>query len=250
MRFNALTIAVILGLISGKVSASDSLKTRSIYINPEFHQIKEAANYGLVNQGLNIDFGFKQIQKNSNYLKAFNSELAFGINYAKGLGMNWTLTPVDLHFAKKIESLKGFLGAYTSFNYHFQLYPELQSGHLFWFTNHEMGLRYSTTLHIKDKPYSVQVSSSLLGFTSRPKLSLEHETLFYDLSFKNIVKSQHSNLKLGLPHKFSHLNLEIQQIKEEKKWTLGYEADFIWIGGNSHLKYLTHSINLNRRLRS
>ena len=221
---------------------------RELVFNAKFIQIKEEANYGLVNRGLNLQCGYFQRNNRPNFLLDFRGDFSFGANYRQGIGLFWQLKPIDIHIAKGKEKTSS-TGPYASMNYQFQLYPELQSGHLFWFTHHEIGIRHLRSLTFAKRQWELGASAAVLGLTSRPEKLPQSESLFYDLSGKYIFKSQHSNMKLQTLNRFIHLNTYLK-LQSVKRWTFAYEIDYTHIGGELAIDYLSHSINTYITLRN
>ena len=140
-----------------------------------------------------------------------------------------------------------FVGAYLATNYNWQLYPELQSGHMFWWSSIELGPKLFYNLPIKDKLLKMSFSTSLLGWTSRPEPS--NETHFYSLKFSDFVKNPHSNLTFGTSSRFNHTHIEIEmQNKAPKKFSIAYAFEYFGYYEAPEISQITHSIHLKWRV--
>ena len=235
-------------ILSTVAKAQDTTFQKSHRLNfqTQFFQIKEAANYGLVFNGLNLVFGYDFNKKTNSRLIQYSADLAMGIDFKKGPGINGHLKPVDLFYGFQIDAGLNkvlYLGPYLAANYQWQLYPEVQSGHMFWFTFIDVGPKANFTLPIKGKEYQFTLSNSIAGFASRPLPSTE--TYYYSLAFSDFVQNAHSNLKFGAFNLFNHTQVEIERLNlNEKGLALAYAFEYFGYYENPELNYLTHSIIL------
>ena len=239
-------------IFSNTTLAQDSSiqKTHRLNFQTQFFQIKEAANYGLVFNGLNLAFGYDFVKKGNHRLMSYSAELAFGVDFRHGIGLNWHFKPVDLFYGYEItvDSKKElYLGPYLATNYQWQLYPELQSGHMFWFTFIDIGPKviYDTT--IGEKKFRITFSNSIAGLASRPIPATE--TTFYTLKFSDFLSNAHRNLKFGSFDLLNHSHLEIEWLNLNKKeLSLGYAFEYFGYYNNPKLNYLTHSFILHWKI--
>src|SRR5210317_753440 len=67
----------------------------TISFSPQFFQIKPSANYGLVHRGLNLEMAFQRIKETDASHLSYEGSFAFGLNYNRGIGLTWHLTPID-----------------------------------------------------------------------------------------------------------------------------------------------------------
>jgi hypothetical protein len=102
IRFTThLTIVFLLVTIfSNSLKAQDSsnYKEHRINFGLQYFQIKEAANYGLVFNGLNLALGYDFTKETNRGLTGYSTDLAFGVNFRKGAGLNWHFKPIDLFY--------------------------------------------------------------------------------------------------------------------------------------------------------
>jgi len=243
---------VIIGILSSNLIAQDSLKynTHSISFKTQFFQIKDEFNYGLVFNGLNLatSYSFEKVSENRAF--AYTPKLSFGANFNKGVGLAWNLVPVDVFYGYKLRQNTNkpvTIGGYFATNYNWQMYSELQSGHMFWFTSIEAGPQFSITLPYKTRFIKFTVSNSLAGFTSRPKPATE--THFYALQFSDFISNAHSDLKFGSLDMFNHTNFEIELLSNKKKrLSFAYEFEYFAYFKNPDLSYLSHSVNFKWKM--
>ena len=249
-KYSKLLILFLLGAGHALAQPGNITSTHRLGFGVQYHQIKESANYGLVNQGLNLSLNYDYQKRNNNRLFSYNPVIAFGPNYRYGLGLNWHFKLIDFFYGYRIcnkDNRSLYLGPYASVNHLLQLYPEMQSGHMFWFTTIEIGPKFQWLLNFDQRKVIVKVSTSLAGFTSRPEESTEQH--FYSLKISDIIRDSHSNLLFGSFNNFNHTFLEVYYANPAKnKLSLGYAFEYFGYYKAPSYSYLTHSILLKWRL--
>jgi len=225
---------------------SPTKKEHIVSFKTQFIQIKDAFNYGLVYNGLNLKGSYSFVLSSDKFTFSYNPDLAFGAMFNKGVAMAWHVKPIDLFYGWKVnksETKPLTIGPYFATNYNWQLYPYLQSGHMFWFSALEFGPRFLFTTPIKSKVFRITLTNSLAGWTSRPEPATE--TYFYSLTFSDFVNNAHSNMKFGSFDLFNHTTLEIALAHaKDKKMSIGYEFEYFGYFDDPRLSYMAHSINL------
>jgi len=230
------------------LKAQDSTKSKTHFVSfkTQFFQIKDAFNYGLVYSGVNLVGKYSFILSSEKNTFSYNPDLAFGVNFNKGIAMAWHFRPVDLFYGWKVNKEKSkplTIGPYFATNYNWQLYPYLQSGHMFWFSSIEIGPRFIFTTPIKNKLFKFTFSNSLIGWASRPEPGTE--TYFYSLKFSDFFNNAHSNMKFGSFDLFNHTNFEIELVNTKgKRLSFAYEFEYFGYYDDPRLSYMAHSINL------
>jgi len=248
MNKHLIILLIILIILPAKMKAQDTAweKDRMVTYQTQFFQIKEAANYGIVFNGLNLVVGYEYSKKNKSHILKYIADLGFGPDFGKGVGLNWHFKPGDLYYGWNIsgnDSYSLFLGPYTSVNYQWQLYPELQSGHMFWFTFIDFGPRLYSEFKLKSKRIRITFSSAVAGLVSRPVPATESH--FYSLSFSDFVTNPHKDLKFGSLDLIEHIDLGITLVNfNKKKMSAGYGFQYFGYNDDPRLDYLTHSVNL------
>lgn len=238
-------------MFSSNLSAKETLKElkHTISLKTQFSQIKDQINYGLVFSGLNLGGSYSLEKATQNYLFIYTPEINSGINFNKGIGLAFSFTPVDLFIGRNLSIKKSrpfVFGAYTSVDYNWQLYPELQSGHMNWFTTIEFGPQIIFYLPIKKRDFKIMISNSLAGFTSRPQQ--ETESYFYSLRFSDFVSNAHSNFQFGTYNIFNHTNIVVELLPDQKSFSMAYEFEYFGYFKAPKLSYINHSLNFNWEL--
>lgn len=211
----------------------------------QYLEIKDGYNYGLAHRGLNLAGAYTLSMELGRNRFSYDAEISFGANYNQGVGMAWTFKPFDFYYGfrlNKSPKLALLLGPYISGYYQWQLYPELQSGHMLWFSSYEAGLKLWASYPLENKRIIVALASSLLNLTSRPESS--PETYFYSLTFNDFVSNPHSNMKFGSLDNFLHFQLNVALAGLGKGFSIGYLFEYMGYNEQPEYQYLTHSINL------
>ena len=179
----------------------------------------------------------------------YEAGLGFGMNYNNGLGMAWTFKPFDLFYGFGLTSdpaPKVTLGPYISGYYLWQLYPELQSGHMFWFSSYELGPRVLFSTPLKGRILNISLAASLAGLNSRPERT--NEEYYYSLTFADFAGNPHSNMSLGSINVFNHINLTVEWTIPEKRFTIGYAFEYMGYREYPAFRYSLHSLNMKWRI--
>lgn len=246
-------ILVFLSLTSpAQNPAGASDPSHSLSLRIQSSQFKDEFNYGLVFRGLNlvVRYSYQKISENKSF--RYVPELGFGIDYNKGggTGVALMIKPVDLFYGYAIQDndkIQIRIGGYLSTVYNWELYPELQSGHMFWFSSLEAGPQIIMHLPLAGRKIIVTFRNSVAGFTSRPEMSTEE--YFYSLRFSDFISNALSNLKFGSYNLFNHTNFEIGLVPvKDKRLSLAYEFEYFGYYEEPRLNYIANSLNLKWKI--
>ena len=235
------------------LSAQDTgIKTEhTLSFKSQYIQIKDEFNYGLVNRGLHLVGEYALVSYMDKDIFCYQAELGFGVNYNQGLGMMWSLKPFDFFYGFRLNNNPDIpltMGPYLSGYYKWFLYPELQSGHMFWISSYEVGPRFQISLPVKSRMLHISLSSSLASLNSRPEAHTEQ--YYYSLTLSDFVSNPHSNISFGSVNVYNHTDLRIELVHPpEKGFSIAYEFEFMGYFQTPAFKYMAHSINLNWILR-
>ena len=228
---------------------NDRVVGHYIMFKPQFLQIKDGLNYGLVHKGLNLAVGYARGSSTESNTFIYSAEIGFGANYRQGIGMAWSLTPADLYYGFRLNQqskIPVVLGPYMAAIYKWQLYPELQSGHMMWFSSYELGPRLLVSLPVQGKTVNFELSGSLASYNSRPEPVTEQ--YYYSLTFADFVKNPHSNMEFGSLNQYGHIHFIAQFPNPDRKLSFAYEFEFFTYVKAPSFSYMTHSITLNWKL--
>lgn len=251
MKKLTILLAILCSTLTLKAQDAERKKQHRLSFKSQFIQIKEEFNYGLVHRGLNLAGEYTYTQQNEKNVFSYRAELGFGANYNQGLGMIWSLKPLDLYYGFRIKSKHNLLitiGPYLTGYYKWQLYPELQSGHMFWISSYETGPRVELSLPVKNRMLHLSVASSLASVNSRPEYATE--SYYYSLSFPDFVRNPHTNMSFGTLNTFTHTDLRLELAHPEKILSIAYEFEFMGYLKTPEFRYIVHSINLIWKLRT
>ena len=222
-------------------------KAHFVTIKTQFSQYKDQFNYGLVFSGVNLDLGYASMQTRGNKTTSYKCGLAIGINSNKGTGIALRIKPLDYFYGVKLESRPITIGPYASADYIWQLYPEIQSGHMFWFSAWEIGPKVIFKIPVKSKTLKCIFSNSLFGFTSRPKPGTE--STFYSLNLIDYVKFSHQNLKFGSFNNYNHSRLQLGLLNNDKKrLSICYSFEYYGYYKDPKISVIFHTLNFNFKL--
>jgi len=222
---------------------------QTISFKSKFIQIKDVFNYGLVNNGLNLGGEYSLVSITESSAVIYKAEVDFGVNYNQGLGLNWSFKPLDLFYGFRLNKnpeIPVILGPYISGYYKWQLYPELQSGKMFWQSSYELGPRLMFSLPYKRRMFSFSFSNSIAGFISRPEAKTEE--YFYSLTMADFIRNPHSNMTFGFQNVYNHFNVILEMSDRNKKLSINYEFEYMDYLNAPAFKYLSHSINLKWKI--
>jgi hypothetical protein len=233
-------------LFTGISTYGQTAKTHYLGFSTQYYQIKEAANYGLVNQGLNLSVNYDYEKEYESGILTYSPHIAFGPNYRYGLGLNWYFKFIDFFYGFKIGQKTGHsmhIGIYGAVNNFWQLYPELQSGHMFWFTSIEIGPKFQGKYTLGNRELFLKASTSMYGLTSRP--IDQTEQYFYSLSIGDVLADSFSNMQFGSNNRFNHTFFEVDYSNPSRnKLTMGYAFEYFNYYDAPTFSYITHSIVL------
>ena len=218
-------------------------------IGGQYHQIKDAFNYGYVFHGPGLDIAYRFEKVWGKQHLQYQGSLSFGLNFKKGMGLNLGFSPIDLFYGYQLSKSESrlVLGAYISDTYSWQLYPSLQSGHLFWFTSIELGPKIDWTVAIKKHRLRFQLANSLIGFSSRPEAGTE--VYFYDRSLHHFIAFAHRQLHFGSFNQFNRTVFDLEWQREtNKRFYIGYSFEYYGYYKNPKLSYLSHALRLRCKI--
>jgi len=244
-------LIVLLMLKSGVVFSQDSERQihHSISFKSKFIQIKDEFNYGLVNNGFDLGGEYSLVSGTEKNTIIYRTELDFGANFKKGLGIAWSIKPVDLFYGFRLNrnnEIPVTLGPYIAGYYKWQLFPFLQSGKMIWISSWELGPKLMVSLPYKNKIINVSLANSMAGFVSRPVMKTEE--YYYSLALSDFISNPHTNMTFGLQNVFNHTNINVELIDKRKRRSVNYEFEYIGYMNEPTFKFISHSVNIKWKL--
>jgi len=246
MKFKNLSISILLLIAMGAMTQAQNRELNHwVSFKTQYLQIKDAYNYGLTHRGLNLAGAYSLTATSDRSIFSYDAEIGFGANYNQGLGLSWSFKPFDLFYGFRLNNnpdLVLTLGPYLSGYYKWQLYPELQSGHMLWFSSYEIGPEIWASIPLESRLLSISIASSLFSLNSRPQDS--PETYFYSLTLNDFVSNVHSDMNLGSLNAFQHFDVQVALSGQNKRFRIGYEFEYLGYSNDPKYQYIIHSINL------
>ena len=247
MKLRDISIAILfLFAVEGMTQEQTRDLRHRVSFRPQYVSIKDAYNYGLAHHGLNLAGAYSLTSASDESVFSYETEIGFGANYNQGLGLAWTFKPFDFFYGFRLNNnpdLTLVLGPYLSGNYRWHLYPELQSGHMLWFSSYEIVPELWASIPLEHRLLTVSVASSLFALNSRPQTS--PETYFYSLTFNDFVSNVHSDMKAGGLGVYQHLHIQLAFSNKDDRFRIGYGFEYQGYSEFPEYRYITHSVNLS-----
>ncbi len=246
MRTRYLSTVIFL-CMAGMVHAQEGPEgpDHSMSLKISYLQVKDQFNYGLTFGGLNLA-GVYELRYFAGRMElGYRAELGMGAVHNKGLGIQLNLKPLVGFAGFRLtggSERKLLLGPYLSAYYLWQMYPELQSGHLFWFASYELGPRLETMLPFKGFGLRISVSMALAAFNSRPQFQTEQ--YYYSSTLSDFFRNPHTHMKAGFPGSFNHAEFCIDLNRPNRSISFGYHFEYIGYRDAPTFRFMTNSLIL------
>jgi hypothetical protein len=149
-------------------------------------------NYGFVFNGPQLQYGRNWLWNKKSVAYGLESQLGVAVLSNKGSCIDFHLSPVNFDcLFNPVQPV--WLGPCLISDYNYDFYPDLQTGHDFWFSHYSIGLSFVYRKAIRNKLLSVRFKSALFGFTSRTPN--DFDALFFNVGFKYAVEDLHKNMQ-------------------------------------------------------
>jgi hypothetical protein len=237
-------LILLLLLIFTLCSAQNKTFTRNSFFTAGYNQIHEGANFGMVFTGPAINYGMTWNIKNDKRMITCGYELGVGIHFSEKIpALGFYLKPAGIAYMLRIPGLKSslYLGPALKFEYNYNLYPQLQSGFDYWFTNFSFGLNAQYDFKYRSSSFQIAANSSLAGFISRQPDY--RDPYFFDLGLKYALRDLHQDLSFGCLNKYNTINLEILwQPDPGSRFSIGYSFRYSGYYQSPEISMVSHSI--------
>jgi len=242
----AFIISLLLIMAFLNSSGEGNTVCRYSFFSTGFTQVKEAANFGLVFNGPAINYAMRWDRRNDKRMITYAYELGAGIPFSKNIpALDIYLKPIDVAYMFRFPGLHSrlYLGPDLKFEYNYTLYPQLQSGFDYWFTNFSLGLKAYYAFNHQNSTFQIELRTSLAGFLSRQPDY--RDPYFFDIGFKYAVRDLHQNLVFGSFEKYNTTDLEILwKPVSASRFTFGYEFRYAGYYQAPEFKKVSHSIKI------
>jgi len=224
-----------------------SYSSSSLYLEPQFFILKDENIFGHVFKGPNFSLGYNQLKQSIYGFSRYEAAIAAGAAMGgETMGFNLHFKPLDLTGGLPLvddDDVSLYLGAYVAMNYYLQIFNELESGHVFWFTFMDAGPRLILDKNLNKQKFRFQLANSVIGLASRPE-GLE-DTYYHDLHAFDIISNIHSNLQPGSFNRLNHTDFEVEWRNLNKMGSsIAYRLEYFGFYSGARLDYLVNSISI------
>lgn len=241
-----LKIVLLLSIVATSSLAQYNVTNRNSFLSTGLIQIKESANFGLVFKGPDINYGMIWDIKNEKTRITYEYELGLGILFSRKIpALGFYLKPIDFAYMFRIPLKKSnlFIGPSLKYEYNYNLFPDLQSGFDYWFTNFSLGLNALYDFNYQSSSFRIKLNSSLIGFVSRQPDY--RNPYYYDLSFKYAISHLNQDLTFGSLNSFNTTTLEILWKSNPKsRLTIGYLLKYSGYYQNPEISMVSNNIKI------
>lgn len=223
--------------------------TQSFTLSPRFVQVKDQFNYGLVHRGINLGGIYSLRASLPNMDLLYRAEVGMGLDWNHGIGLLLSLKPLDGYAGFILNAGPGkrfLLGPYVAGYYMWQLYPELQSGQMFWFSSYEAGPRFEAELPVRKNTLLLTGSAALAGIQSRPEY--QTESYYYSSTTMDFITKPHEGMTVGFPVRFNHVEIGLELVRPGKRFSLGYAFKYLGFRDEPSFQYVSQSIDLTWKI--
>ena len=231
--------------LAGGQGYTQSEKSHAHMISLNFQQIKEEMNYGLVFRGLGLGYSYLANWQNDKRMIVYEGRFYVNFPMTRDIvGMSYNVVPVRFDYLFKIgEENKFCLGPYFIAEYNYQLYPDLQSGYSFWFTNFSLGGALKYSFDIKKSKLDLFFHTTVMGLTSRQPVY--DDPYFFDLGFDHALKYVHQEMQFGSWNLYNQSELEVRwRPKEDSRLAYAYTIQYYGYFDEPKLTILNQSVKL------
>lgn len=239
-------LALLLFLIFIPCVAQLHINNRNSFLSAGYLQVNEDANFGLVFKGPALDFGMSWEIGNEHGIIIYEYELGGGIIFSRDIpALGFYLKPFDLAYIFRMPLAETilFVGPSFKMEYNYNLYPELQSGFDYWFTNSAFGVYALCNLTLRNSSFRIKFNSSVAGFTSRQENY--RDPYFYDIGFKYAIRHLNQDLTFASFNSFCTSTLELLwKPKADSRLALGYALKYSGYYQSPEISMVTQSFKL------
>lgn len=199
-------------------------KYTSQYFILNISQLKESMNFGFVFSGPQLEYGRNWKWQKTNRIYELHNHLGVALLSNKGPGYDFHITPFNFNILFRFYDHL-WLGPSILTDYNYEFYPDLQTGHDFWFSHYSAGASLFYKKVFQKRLLNIKFSSSLFGFTSRTQENFNPH--YFDLGVKTAVTDLHQNMKLLSLNQYLVFHLEIGlNVLKNNRLYLSYLIDY------------------------
>jgi hypothetical protein len=239
-----LTLCLLLVFTLG--SAQEKTFIRNSFLTAGFNQIKEGANFGLIFRGPGLNYGMDWNSVNEKRFITYEFELGISILFSREIpALGFYLKPVDMVYLFKLPLANNnlYFGPVLKLEYNYNLYPDLQSGFDYWFTNLSLGIGALFDFNYQKSSFRIKLNSSVAGFSSRQEAY--RDPYFYDIGFKYAIKHLNQDFYFGSFDDFNVTNFEILYSPDkDSRFSFGYFLKYSGFYHDPRITMLNQGVKL------
>jgi hypothetical protein len=210
--------------------------------------MKDEFNVGKVFDGIQLEYRYGILWKIGESELLYQPKIALGAAFNRGItGYQIGFVPANVSWVMPFYNEKGHTfkaGANFAANYNYQMYPDLQGGHLFWMSEIGLSPRLEYNYEWNKKRIGVYMQNSLLGFVSHTQ---NNEPYFYSFKASDFFIRPHEDMKFGSFNNYNHTNISLEFTPEITK-THSFLFEFDYIGSFYGLQFERLNYNLVWRM--
>ena len=233
-------LIIVLYPIYGQVNQSHS-------VAGSFLQLKDQHNLGMVFNGVQLEYRYGLIWKIQDHEIMYQPKIAFGIAFNREVtGGQVKIAPVNVYwimpfYEQSRHTIKGGFNFITDYSY--QVYPDLNSGNVFW--SSEIGVSPIVQYQFQwdNKRIGIGLQNSLFGFTSHTQ---KIEPYFFEFHLYNAgdyFKKPHENMQFGSFNKYNHTIFSLEFVPNiQRRHSFIYEFDYFGTFYGVQFNRINHSL--------
>jgi len=210
-----------------------------------FLQLKDQLNFGMVFNGVQLEYRYGLHWKIHDHEILYQPKLGVGVGFNREMqGYQINIAPINVTWTMPFYDQNGHTiraGANFIMDYNYQAYPRLHDANLFWTSEIGFSPVICYEYQWNNKQININLRNSLLGFTSHIQ---EYDDLhYYFLSAKDILAKPHKDLKFGSFNNYNHSNVTLEFVPNiNKMHSFIYEFDYLGFFYGNQFDRINHSL--------
>jgi hypothetical protein len=246
MKHLTKTIGILLFVGISTIYSQNYGLVKSSSLSISNSQIKESANFGFVFKGGGFSYEINRSWTNDKRMITYENDFGVDILSSHGIGaLGFNLKPIDIGYLFKLPVSQNsiYIGPTLKGEYNYFLYPDLQSGFDYWFTNYSLGFRSVFDVNLQRSNFQIKLNTSLLGLSSRQPAY--RDPYFFDLGVGFALEHLHQNLTFGSLNSYNTSNMEIiWRPKQNSKLSFGYALTYKGYYGSPQISMFNQTFKL------
>jgi hypothetical protein len=193
-------------------------------------QLKEGNNLGMVFNGIQFEYRYGLTWIIQEHEIMYQPKIGFGAAFSHDIiGVQIKFTPVNVNWTMPVYKLNGHtirVGANFATDYSWQMYPDLQSGTLFWASIIGISPIVKYNYQWNNKRIGINIQNSLFGFSSHKQG--DYTYWYYHKNASEWIVTPHETMKFGSFNHYNHTTVSLEFVPNiTKKHSIIYEFDYL-----------------------